>query len=339
MMNKLSFHLLLLQVCCLLFSCRHSRTQNLLNPSASDFPGPVPSGSAESCDSVYTRVAGLTCEGIQSSDPRILLQRCYVKAGDAHGVIAFYVNTTNLEEQQVFRVRITGPNILLPGILYCGHSAAYAQYNASTSGDYHAEILHLYENFSYSLPHPALKPQILLARHNFSIQAKHHLSAGHTQCGPALLADGRWEVSHKLWRAFHTTCVTEGRSFDACSEAVRTLSRDTDDTLLHWQPHLCPRLAREQDLDIRACLDKRRVCFSGDSQLRHAFNGFVALSEGGGRPHEYWQDWDFNKLIGKSAFSSYQFDAWAQTLATDNCSVIFVNVGQVRPSCHRLSAL
>lgn len=225
---------------------------------------------------------------------------------------------------------------MLPGILYCGHSAAYAQYNACTSGDYHAEILHLYENFSYSLSHPALKPQILLAEHNFSIQATHHVSVGHPQCGPALLADGRWVVSHKLSRAFHTTCVTESRSFDACSKAVRILSRDTDDALLHWQPHLCSRLAREQDLDIRACLDKRRICFSGDSQMRHAYNGFVALSEGGGRAHEYWQDWDFNKLIGKSAFSSYQFDAWAQELATDNCSVIFVNVGQVRPSCHRL---
>lgn len=109
-MNKLSSHTLLLQVCCLLFCCRHSSTQNVLNTSVYDFPGPVPSGSAESCVSVYTHVAGLTCEGIQSSDPRIVLQRCYVKAGDTHGVIAFYVNTTNLEKQQVFRVRITGPN-------------------------------------------------------------------------------------------------------------------------------------------------------------------------------------------------------------------------------------
>ena len=75
----------------------------------------------------------MDCEDIQSLDPRIVVERCYNQKADAHGVIAFYVNASS-RNQQVFRARIIGPNILLPSILYCGNSAAYAEYTAYTPG-------------------------------------------------------------------------------------------------------------------------------------------------------------------------------------------------------------
>ena len=329
-MIKLSSHVLLQQACGLILFCVRSSGHGVPNASVFDFPGLVPhSGNAVSCVAAYTRIAGMRCEHVESTDPRIDLKRCYQEAGDAQGFIAFYVNTDSAG-QQVFRLRITGPEIHLPDIQYCGHGAAFAEYTLFTPGVYHAEILHLYENFSYATSHPALKPQILLGAHGFSVLAPHRMMAGDLQSGLAMLTSGRWVVSSKYHQAFHTTCVTEGDTYDACSEAVRNFSSDTDNTHLRWQPHLWTRFGREQDFDVGACLGNRRICFSGDSQMRHAYNGFVALSERGDIAHDYWQDLSGKKNVKESGFCSYQSDGWVGELATDNCSVIFVNVGQVR---------
>ena len=314
--------------CLLLANCCRQSCGHNMSASVYDFPGPVPGGNEESCVSAYRRVAGLDCGNIESLDPRIVVQRCYVEKADAHGVIALYVNASSTN-QQVYRVRITGPEVLLPSILYCGHSAAYAEYTVFTPGPYHAEILHLYEDFSYGAPHPALKLHILLAEHDFSIQAAHRITAGHSQCGPALLADGRWVVSDRFLRSFHTTCVSESDTFDACSEAVRTFSTDTSDSHMHWQPNLCPRLARESEIDTEACLSNKRICFSGDSHIRHAHNGFVALSEGRACAAEYWRNFGHNNhTVLESLYSSFQSNVWGDDVATEGCSAVFVNFGQ-----------
>ena len=86
------------------------------------------------------------------------------------------------------------------------------------------EILHLYEDFSYGAQHPALKTHVLLAEHDSLIQAAHRVPAGHTQCGPEFLADGRWVVSNNLSSSFHTTCVSQSDTFDACSEAAHPVN-------------------------------------------------------------------------------------------------------------------
>lgn len=328
-MSRLSFHAVALHACCLMLCCVQSRGHNFSGASETDFPGLVPpGGQAESCVAAYRRLSHLHCEGVESTDPSITVQRCYQEAGDAHGVIAFHSNTGSAG-QQVYRLRITGPEILLPDILYCGDSAAYAEYTAFTPGDYRAEILHLYEDFSYASSHPALKLQMVLGELDFYVSAPPRKTAGYPQSGLAMLTSGRWVVSAKHHRAFHRTCVTESDKFDACSEAVRTLSSDTDDTLLHWQPHFCPRLAREQDLDLRACLANKRVCFSGDSQMRHAYNGFVALSDGRAQAADYWHNLRHNDhSVLESRFSSYQSNVWGNEVATENCSILFFNVGQ-----------
>ena len=279
-MNR-RFCVLLQQACYLIQCCVRGSGQNALSDSLSDFPGLVPftGDSALSCGAAYRRLSLMHCEDVQSTDPRVFLQRCFQEAGDAQGVIAFYVNTASWG-QEVFRLRITGPEVHLPDILYCGLSAAYAEYTVHMPGHYHAEVLHLYEDFSYRQPHPALKPQILLGEHDFVVLAPPRKAAGLPPGGPAMLTSGRWVASSEYHRAFHRTCETEGDKFDACSEALRTLSHQSNLTLgvgLHWQPHLCPRLAREEDFEMRACLEKRRVCFSGDSQMSESLRHTLVL--------------------------------------------------------------
>ena len=295
-----------------------------------DFTGPVPPGGhADPCVAAYRRLAGSACEQIVSLDPRILLQHCYPEDARGHGTIAFYFNSSS-EGQQVFRVRITGPEILLPDILYCGHKAAYAEYTAFTPGPYHAELLHLYEDFSYRQQHPALKPQIFLGEHDFLVPTAHRKLGGHPRSGPALLAKGRWLVSPEHHQAFRETCITENTT-NTCNEAVLTLSHRPNDTALRWQPYFSPRLARDQDIDTRSCFANKRVCFSGDSNMRHAYYGFVTLSEGQGQAHEYWQAFRPDREMLQAAFSSYQANGFSDgKVMAANCSVLFVNVGQVR---------
>ena len=190
--------------------------------------------------------------------------------------------------------------------------------------------MHLYEDFSYGAQHPALKLHILLAEHDFSIQAAHRTPAVHTQCGPALLADGRWVVSDRLLRSFHTTCVSDSDTFDVCSEAVRALSLDISDSHMHWQPNLCPRLARESEIDTEACLRNKRICFSvTDSQIRHAYNAFVTLSEPVGRAQaaDYWHLGNQHTVL-ESLCSSYQSNVGGDEVAIEGCSALFVNIGQ-----------
>ena len=168
-----------------------------------------------------------------------------------------------------------------------------------------------------------------MAEHDFFIQAVHRTTAGHTLCGPALLADGRWVISDSFLRSFHTTCVSESDTFDACSEAVRTLSTDISNSHLHWQLNLCPRLAREHPLNTAACLSNKRICVSGDSHLRHAHNGFVALSEGRARAADYWRNLGHNNhTVLESQFSSFQSSVWGEEIAVIGCSALFVNFGQ-----------
>ena len=330
----MSTYALLQCFCCLVLCYMQSsgHSINITNYSEIDFPGPVPPGGhADSCVAAYRRLAGMACEDVESLDSRILLQHCSPEDGRAHGTIAFYYNSSS-EGQQVYRVRITGPEILLPDILYCGNKAAYAEYTAFTPGPYHAEILHLYENFSYTQQHPALKLQILVGEHDFLVPVAQRKMAGYPRSGPALLAKGRWLVSPEHHQAFHHTCVTRNTT-NTCSEAVLTLSHRPNDTALRWQPIFSPRLAREQDIDTRSCFANKRVCFSGDSNVRHLYNGFVTLSEGQGQAHEYWQAFRLDREALQSAFSSYQLDGWLDSeVMAANCSVLFVNVGQVRLS-------
>ena len=117
--------------CLVLANCCRQSSGQTMSAFVYDFPGPVPGGSSQSCVRAYRRVARMDCEDIQSFDPRILVRRCYFGKADAHGVIAFYADA-NSTNQQVFRARITGPEVVLPGILYCGHSAAYAEYTVPT---------------------------------------------------------------------------------------------------------------------------------------------------------------------------------------------------------------
>lgn len=65
--------------------------------------------------------------------------------------------------------------------------------------------------------------------------------------------------------------------------------------------------------------------------MRHAYNGFATLSEGQGQAHEYWQAFRPDRHALQSAFSSYQPDGFLDSkVMAANCSVLFVNVGQVR---------
>lgn len=70
--------------------------------------------------------------------------------------------SSNQQAQAVYRVRVTGPEILLPHVLYCTDKTAVAPFTVTFSGKYHIEVVQLYENFTY-MSHPTLHPAPFLA--------------------------------------------------------------------------------------------------------------------------------------------------------------------------------
>lgn len=95
---------------------------------------------------------------------------------------------------------------------------------------------------------------------------------------------------------------------------------------MNWQPHHCILLHRTEE-DMRSCLVNRHVCFVGDSHMRNAFNGYVALTEGSGVEDSYWSDHN-GKYVLESVYASYIADFWGEAVDTGICTDIIVNFGQ-----------
>ncbi|KAK9827960.1 hypothetical protein WJX81_001217 [Elliptochloris bilobata] len=234
-----------------------------------------------------------------------------------------------LPGQDVFRVRLTGPEIHLLDVLYCDLHTAYAQYALAEPGGYHAEVLHLYENFTYAA-HTPMQRDYLLGAHAFevtageSVRLAHHAAGGVPPC-----SRGRWVLGEEYRDELRMTCTMSHDTY-ACGEAVAQLSkRVADASRLAWRPYDCPPLEEPAPEEVERCLRKRHVCFFGDSHMRHIYNSFVAMTEGGGRGDDFWRrERKTDGMVMDASRSSYFRNTWGDPGDMSACTDSFVNFGQ-----------
>lgn len=122
--------------------------------ASEDYDGLVPALSKSfSCLDAALLAQTLECEKEFSSSDRVSVERCSKGRGSGSGlfVLCSKRRCRNGEEaedpvgeaipgQDVFRIRLTGPEIHRLDILYCGRDLAYAQYALAEPGGYHAEV-------------------------------------------------------------------------------------------------------------------------------------------------------------------------------------------------------
>ena len=142
----------LLLLACFLGACRARSVA-----AAEDYDGLVPALSGSfSCVDAALLAQTLECEEVPTSSDRVSVERCSKGSGSGFGlfVLCSKRRCRNGEEaadslgegmlgQDVFRIRLTGPEIHRLDILYCDRDLAYAQYALAEPGDYHAEVQHL----------------------------------------------------------------------------------------------------------------------------------------------------------------------------------------------------
>ena len=144
-----------------------------------DYEGLVPTlGGSLSCLDAALLAQALDCQEVSTSSARVSLERCSSGGGGGAGLFVMCSKRRcrqgweagNLQNdtapgQDVFRVRLVGPEVHLLDILYCGADLAFAQYSLAEPGAYHAEVLHL-NAFAHTTPPQglALFPSALLDR-------------------------------------------------------------------------------------------------------------------------------------------------------------------------------
>ena len=77
------------------------------------------------------------------------------------------------------------------------------------------------------------------------------------------------------------------------------------------------------------CWRRRHFCFFGDSHMRHVYDSFVAVTEGGGRDDDFWlRDKGTDRWVVHAQRSSYFLDTWGNPGNMSACTDVFVNFGQ-----------
>ena len=139
---------LLLLACCL-SACRARSVA-----ASEDYDGLVPALSGSfSCLDAALLAQTLECQEVPTSSDRVSVERCSKGSDSGSGLFVLCSNRRCrngedaedlLEEamlgQDVFRIRLTGPEIHRLDILYCERDLAYAQYALAEPGSYHAEV-------------------------------------------------------------------------------------------------------------------------------------------------------------------------------------------------------
>ena len=139
----------LLLLACFLGACRARSVA-----AGEDYDGLVPALSGSfSCLDAALLAQTLACEEVPTSSDRVSVERCSKGSGSGSGlfVLCSRRRCRSGEEaedpvgermlgQDVFRIRLTGPEIHRLDILYCERDLAYAQYALAEQGGYHAEV-------------------------------------------------------------------------------------------------------------------------------------------------------------------------------------------------------
>ena len=124
--------------------------------ASEDYVGLVPALSGSmSCLDAALLAQTLDCQQVPASSFRISVERCSNGSGGGAGLFIMLSKRRwegegakdpqggSMLGQDVFRIRLVGPEIHLLDILYCDRDLAFAQYALAEPGAYHAEVQHL----------------------------------------------------------------------------------------------------------------------------------------------------------------------------------------------------
>ena len=128
--------------------------------ASDDYEGLVPTLSDSlSCLDAALLAQVLDCQEMNTTSAKVSLERCSGGAGAGSGAglfvmcskprcrqgweVAGDLEADTAPGQDVFRVRLVGPEVHLLDVLYCGQDLAFAQYALAEPGAYHAEVLHM----------------------------------------------------------------------------------------------------------------------------------------------------------------------------------------------------
>lgn len=103
------------------------------------------------CFNFFKQAASLRCTELDLAydwpSPDVVVAQC--ESSPAHGFFIIQRKGNFMPGQDVYRLRISGPEIFLLDVLYCGQTLVYAPYSLQVAGSYAVEIFHLYSNFNF----------------------------------------------------------------------------------------------------------------------------------------------------------------------------------------------
>ena len=321
--------------------------------------GPYAYHNSPECSSV-----GPFCEAIPTLNADIRLQRCTASQQTKRGWHPRLSRTGSFVFQRpvpiseagrdIFRIRMVGHEILQLDMHICNWSVVVAPYHVRIGGAYQVQIMHLYENFTYSArptprPHQQMHLADLLLQ--FFSRDEEKGCAWDDACPfcPDGEAPGRWiarspallgQLSH-----CHTAAVMSKHGPSLCGEVTKRLAVNRSGGVgMEWQPYEC-KVQSSRDVDIPACTRGRKFCFVGDSQMRYAMLGVTAVL----LQDSTWHEWEvppghddvtlntemneqteINRNTHGAHFSEYYPDrfGWEPYNDLSSCSHVLMNFGQ-----------
>lgn len=309
------------------------------------------SGEAASCTDLLLQAASASECRTVANNTEVKVVLCMDSFSHGHVLMfpGYGANSSNStsavstaasrDGQRIYRLRIVGPEVLLPPIRYC-QAAAVSKYALETNGTWHFEVLLLYNNFTFPPP-PRVRSDVHAA--NFTVTVADAIRNQSTCLGKecALCRShsmpGRWVVNHQsVFDTLKSTCAKGKHRQPNCTAQIQTgLAKDTSGMLV-WRPYTCRYQKFHHPAVAAQCLAKlqkeKPLCIVGDSQMRHMHAMVVQLLNASAAD-------TFSNLLASrngatvktvlasnvAKFISDSYGGWHDTSA---CSHVFVNFGQ-----------
>ncbi|BDA44700.1 hypothetical protein COCOBI_06-1780 [Coccomyxa sp. Obi] len=308
-------------------------------------PSSIDSAADAPCLNIGYVVSDYDCTDVPSTNPEIKVNHCVSGGNTAAGVLIFQRQPLHPRRwPDVFRVRMTGHEIQLLPLHYCRSGIALAPYTVTLSGSYHFEVLHLYAGFSYDRhPHILDEASITLAQLTVDLGGTEFSSPPQKGCAwdggcpecPDGRAVGRWIVRDTTGLDLETSCIVtpsmrtkDGNPVCGDSKLIALATTWQSSQGLAFQPYTC-RMRAETEIDRAACGANRFICFVGDSQMRHAYNGVTSLFKGSLDWHGASGAQKTDKSIMEGTFTNYTLNNLGETSwNVTGCTDVIQNYGQ-----------
>ena len=248
----------------------------------------------------------------------------------------------------IYRVRMVGHEILVPQLYACNSSMVVAPYSILIGGLYRVSVLQTYDTFRFgSRLQPRQYQSMVLASFAMEVVSSDGGwgCSWEEVCPPCSEpgAEGRWIAKDPRLLGELEYCAAGCNSAEV--EALKT--RKSAVSGISWQPYTCS-LVPPEDVDIDLCLRDRRICFVGDSHMRHIQHGITSLILRDADYHE----WDrlmtepegrdpitqrlpierlkSDKGVGALETVTYHSDTWGYPWSINNlsaCTDVYANFG------------